>query len=106
MPPKPKRPRTLRREASRAAADLARDRERLFKLSPGGRSESPIDVASASVVEIRAASVPCPRCDGEQLVEEHVAIAGSDGARLREVRLRCRRCGSKRSMWFRLPTVN
>jgi hypothetical protein len=106
MSPKPKRSRTARREAARVAADVARDRERLFKLSAGGRSEAPLDVSSASVVEIRAASVACPRCDGEQIVDEHVAVASSDGARLREVRLQCRRCGSKRSMWFRLPMVN
>ena len=106
MAAKPKRARTVRREAARAVTELARDRERLFKLSPGGRPEGPIDVPSASVVELRAAAVPCPRCEGEQVVEEHAAVAAASGERLREVQLRCRRCGSKRTMWFRLPVVN
>jgi hypothetical protein len=106
MAPKPKRARTVRREASRAATQLARDRERVFQLSPGGRPDAPIDVSSASVVEVRSSAVPCPRCGGEHVVEEHAAVAGPDGARLRQVRLRCRRCGSTRAMWFRLPTMN
>jgi hypothetical protein len=106
MAPKPKRARTARREATRAAAQLARDRERVFQMSPGGRPDAPIDVSSASVVEVRASALPCPRCGGEQVVEEHAAVAGPDGARLRQVRLRCRRCSSKRALWFRLPTLN
>ena len=101
MSAKPKRARTLRRETARAASNLARDREKLFLLEPGGRPESPIEVASASVVEARAAAVPCPRCGGEQVVEEHAAVA-----RLREARMMCRQCGTRRSMWFRLPVVN
>jgi hypothetical protein len=32
-------------------------------------------------------------------VLEHVALT-IDGARLREARLRCRRCGTTRSLWF------
>jgi hypothetical protein len=105
MAEKPKRARTLRREEARATVKLAKDRERLFEAEPGGSPGRPVAVDSAGVVEIRAAQVPCPRCDGEQVVDEHVAVSRG-GDRLREARLRCRRCGTRRSFWFRLPVVN
>jgi hypothetical protein len=103
---RPKRARTVRREEARRAADLARDRERLFFLEPGGSADRPIDVASPSVVETRAALVPCPRCGGEHEVLEHVATTSTRGLRVREARLRCRRCASARSLFFALPQVN
>ena len=105
MAKKPKRERTRRREAARAAAELARARERLFVLERGGAPERPIDVDAVTVIEPRAAAVPCPRCSSEQRVEEHAAVV-VEGTRLREVRLQCRACGSRRSLWFRLPVLN
>jgi transposase-like protein len=102
---KPKRERTLRREAARSAKSFARDRERLFALEPGGSSARPIDVAAVSVIELRALALPCPRCAGAHRLEEHAAVTVA-GARLREARLVCRLCGSRRSLWFRLPSVN
>lgn len=102
---KPKRDRTLRREAARAAAALAADRERLFALEPGGSPERQIDVDAVSIVEVRAAAVACPRCAGRHRVDEHAAVTVA-GARLREVRLACAQCGSRRSLWFRLPVLN
>jgi len=101
---KKKRPdtaRTARRRAERDADKLARDRERLFTLSPGGSAERALTVESASVVDTRARSVPCPRCDGEHELLEHKAVQLA-GERLREACLRCRRCGSRRSLFFRL----
>ncbi|HEX4340277.1 MAG TPA: hypothetical protein VH062_30425 [Polyangiaceae bacterium] len=106
MAQKPKRARTERREGERAASRLSRDREKLFRLSPGGSPELPIEAPSASVVETHATGMPCPRCDGQHAVEEHAAVTGPHGARLREARLRCRRCGSQRSLFFRLPLLN
>jgi hypothetical protein len=103
--PKPKRPRTVQREAARRFAALARDGERLFAGGPGGNPERPIDIDSAAVVEPRARSTPCPRCGGEHNVDEHAAVTRDNG-RLREAKLRCRRCGTTRSLWFRLPIVN
>lgn len=105
MAKKPKRERTVRREAARAAAALGADRERLFKLDPGGSPERPIDVDAVSVVEVRAVSVACPRCEGRHRVDEHAAVTVA-GARLREARLVCTLCGSRRSLWFRLPILN
>jgi hypothetical protein len=103
--PKPKRPRTARRERARKLAKLASDRERLFALEPGGSAERPIEVHTPSVIETRARSMPCPRCDGEHEVLEHAAVSTERGS-LREARLRCRSCGSRRSVWFRLVAVN
>lgn len=99
--PRTPRDRTLRRVDERAHRSLADDRERLFQLEPGGTPGRPIEVGSASVVETHALSMPCPRCDGTHDLAEHVAIT-VDGVRLREVRLVCRQCGSRRSVFFRL----
>jgi len=99
---KAKRARTVRREAARRTDDLARLKERLFALEPGGSPERPVAVESAAVVEARARAVRCPRCDGEHEVLEHAAVT-EGGARLRQVSLRCRQCGSPRSLWFQLP---
>jgi len=103
--PKPKRPRTARREAAREFSKHAKDRERLFALEPGGSEGRPIEVETPSVIETRARSVPCPRCEGEHEVLEHAAVTTERGS-LREARLRCRSCGSRRSIWFRLAMVN
>lgn len=105
MARKPKRVRTVRREAEREALSQARDRERLFAFERGGSAERPIDIDAASVVEVRANAVVCPRCGGRHLLEEHAAVTRG-GARLREARLICRQCGSRRSLWFRLPELN
>jgi DNA-directed RNA polymerase subunit RPC12/RpoP len=106
MARKPKRARTVRREAERGALALARDRERLFGLEAGGSPERPIEVSAASVVEVRANAVACPRCTGKHLIDEHAAVLTERGARLREARLVCRECGSRRSLWFRVAELN
>jgi hypothetical protein len=106
MARKPKRARTVRREGQREAAALARDRERLFALERGGSPERPIDIHATSVVEVRAGTAACPRCGAEHRLEEHAAVTTAGGARLREARLVCRACGSRRSLWFRLLEPN
>lgn len=95
------RPRTQRRETERTVSKLREARERLFELELGGAAERPLPVASPAVVEIQAESVPCPRCGAKHDVVEHVAITVA-GIRLREARLRCRQCGTSRSLWFRI----
>jgi hypothetical protein len=98
---KKSRPRGQRREAERAKSKLEQARQRLFELELGGSAERPLTVVSAAVVEAHAESVPCPRCDGKHEVVEHVAVTRA-GIRLREARLRCRQCGTTRSLWFRI----
>jgi hypothetical protein len=75
--------------------------ERLFGLEPGGSAERPLLVGTASVVEAHAEAVPCPRCLGRHELQEHLAVT-LNGVRVRQVRLRCRQCGSRRSLWFRI----
>lgn len=99
--PRTESARTQRRALERAEQGLARDRQRLFELEPGGSAGRPLEVPSASVVEAHALSVPCPLCDGPHELVEHVALI-REGTRLREVRLRCRQCGTRRSLFFRL----
>jgi transposase-like protein len=105
MARKPKRARTVRREAERDALSMARDRERLFALERGGSPERPIEVSAASVVELRATASACPRCGGQHRLDEHAAVT-TDNGRLRQARLVCRECGSRRSLWFRLAELN
>lgn len=105
MARKPKRARTVRREAEREALSGARDRERLFALELGGSPARPIEVSAASVVELRASAAACPRCGGPHRIDEHAAVT-TDRGRLREARLVCRACGSRRSLWFRLAELN
>jgi len=79
---------------------LARARAQLFELEPGGAPERPLDVTTAAVIEPKAESLPCPRCNGHFEVKEHEAHLGP--ARLRELKVACRFCGDRRSLWFRI----
>jgi len=98
------RPRTQRREAERAVTKLQDARQRLFELEPGGTPERALPITSPAVVEIHAESIPCPRCGSKHEVVEHVAVTVA-GLRLREARVRCRQCGTRRSVWFRISEV-
>lgn len=98
------RSRTIRREEERTLAKLRGAREKLFELEPGGSPERPLSVSTAAVVETHAESIACPRCAGKQEAVEHLAVTVG-GVRLREVRLRCRQCGSQRSLWFRIADL-
>ena len=50
------------------------------------------------MIEVRVGSLPCPQCAGEYRVIEH----RSEGPGLRAVDVACRRCGVKRTLWFRI----
>ena len=64
-----------------------------------GSREFPIKVTSASVVEVRAGALNCPRCEiGTYRIAEHVAPSRG----LRRVDVTCRHCSTERSLWFRL----
>lgn len=82
---------------------LARARVQLFELEPGATRARPIDVVTASVIELRAESTLCPRCTGHFQVEEHEAHSAAH-SRVRELKVRCRFCGDRRSLWFRINT--
>lgn len=101
MAKKPRSKTTKPRQSARSSSKLQAARERLFELEAGGSAERPLAVVSSAVVETQAESVPCPRCEGRHEVVEHVAVT-LQGVRLREARLRCRQCGTTRSLWFRI----
>jgi hypothetical protein len=71
-------------------------KERLASLERGGSPDRPIRVASASVIEARTTSLPCPRCDGEYRVLEHTRPV----PQLRRVDVACRHCSTPRTLWF------
>lgn len=103
-----KRARTERRERARAAVKLAQARLKLASLEAGGAPDRPIEVTSASTVEVHAASMPCGAC-GELgvRVEEHVAatFTSDEGERrLRVAKVVCPRCGVRRDVFFRIGT--
>ena len=94
-------PRNERRAAARDADKLARDREKLARLEPGGVPERPVDVESASQIEPHALAMRCLRCDGANRLVEHAAETVG-GQRLRAARMACARCGATRTLWFRI----
>lgn len=98
------RPRTERRARERDARRHVRDREKLALLEPGGAPDRAIEVASASVIDARARSSPCPQCGGSLRLESQTAEQ-VDGQSLRAARLRCATCHAPRVFWFRITTA-
>lgn len=83
---------------------LAKARMKLAALEAGGAPDRPIDVESASTIEVHAQSTPCASC-GEQgvRVEEHTAETIGE-RRLRVVKVKCPRCGVRRDVYYRIGT--
>jgi hypothetical protein len=104
---KPKRARSERRAQERALRKDVREREKLAAAAPGGAPERPLVVSSASVIEGRARSLPCPQCGGTLDLESHGAAVAA-GALLRPVTVVCRLCHTRRRIWFRIevPLAN
>jgi hypothetical protein len=100
LPPRPKRPRTERRQAARALRKDIHDRQRLAASGPGGAPDRPLRISSASVIESRARSVPCIQCGGQLDLVHH----GAEGASLRRLELVCRLCHAPRELWFLIET--
>ena len=89
------------RRMERIRRQLVRDRERLAQLSAGGSAEHPIEVAAASVVEVRARAMSCPHCGATYRMHDHRAV----GPGLRAVDVRCQLCSTRRTLWFRLGSA-
>jgi hypothetical protein len=96
---KRKRARTERREADRRAKKQLSDRLRLAALEPGGAPDRPVEVASASQIDVVARSMACPACS-ERLFPGHQRSTVAGGRVRREVDMECRRCGHRRSAYF------
>ncbi len=95
------RSRTIERERERGQEKLLAARQRLAQLEPGGSPERPLEVGSASVVELRAEADPCLRCGAATRTEEHGAVHTPSGL-LRAVKVRCRACGQTRDFFLRI----
>ena len=81
-----------------AAHEREQARERLAALSPGGSPRRAIAVASAAVIEVRAAALACPQCGGQYRIHDHTRpIPG-----LRRLDVACRQCSTRRALWFRI----
>jgi hypothetical protein len=89
------------RQALRKARDLVKDREKLARLAPGGEPARPLVVESPAVIELRATGEPCIQCEGAVALVSHDADT-VDGELLRVVTVRCRTCGTPRTLWFRV----
>jgi hypothetical protein len=83
----------------RVMRQLVNDRERLAAMSEGSAAR-PIELTSASVVEVRVRALTCPQCEGTYRQHDHRAL----GAGLRAVDVTCRLCGVPRSLWFRISS--
>lgn len=94
-----KRARTSSRALARRAEKIAQKREKLARLDPGGSPQRPVEIASASVVELRAEREPCLGCEKPVRCTEHRVEGG-----LRVARVVCKECGRERSYYFRLGT--
>jgi hypothetical protein len=101
---RPPRPRRERRERELAARKSVRVTERLAQQLPGATAETPIDVATPAVAEIKARATPCPQCGGELAIERDRAEPTPRGM-LRELELACRLCHARRSLWFRVVPI-
>jgi hypothetical protein len=102
--PRPPRPRRARREQDRALRKEVRRLEELAAQLPGGTPERPIDVAAASVVEVKARATPCPQCGGQLEIKGDRAEPTPRGL-LREIALACRLCRAPRTIWFRVAAA-
>jgi hypothetical protein len=89
------------RPRHRVDSAVASSRERLARLEPGGTARLPIDVESASQIEVRALGTPCLRCDGPYRLDDHTAEV-IEAQRVRVVSVHCGHCGAERVFYFRV----
>lgn len=99
------RARKAKREGERQLRKEVQRIERAARALPGGAADHPLDVSSASVVDVKARAAVCLRCGGELQRERDQATSTPRGV-LREIALVCRVCHGGRTIWFRVtPSV-
>ena len=81
-----------------SALEREQAREQLAALSPGGSPGRAIAVASAAVIDGRAATMACPQCGGYYRIHDHTRPMPG----LRCVDVACRQCSTRRALWFRI----
>jgi hypothetical protein len=84
--------------AMQRALQREQAREQLAALSPGGSPQRAIPVASAAVIEVRTAAMPCPQCGGLYRLHEHTRPRPG----IRRIDVACRQCSTPRTLWFRI----
>lgn len=94
------RARTIARNLEREQHKLLAHKSKLAELAEGGSPQRPMGVESASVIEARAASLPCIACEQPCRVVAHEALV--DENRVRRVELVCPRCATRRYVYFRI----
>jgi hypothetical protein len=92
------------RPRERLSPELAQARERLARVEAGGAPAVPIEVESASQIEVRATSTPCLRCQGPNRLDDHTAET-LGGHAVRVVSVRCHHCGAPRVFYFRVAAA-
>jgi len=92
------------RPRERLSPELAQARERLARVEAGGSPARPIEVESASQIEVRATSTPCLRCQGPNRLDDHTAET-LDGHAVRVVSVHCHHCGAPRVLYFRVAAA-
>ncbi len=105
MTKKPKRSRTVRRQADREQEKRAAAARKLVTLEPGGAPDRPVELASASVVDTDATSQTCLVCGGSPLLLDHTVLE-HQGRRLRVAKLRCKLCGETWARYYRIAAPN
>jgi hypothetical protein len=93
--------RNLRRKAERDTEKLRDDVVRVERAKAGGSFERPVDVVSASLVDVLAVSEPCPLCGGELRLDEH-AVETRGEVRVRVARLVCKMCRAPWQRFYRI----
>jgi hypothetical protein len=100
-----KSPRRERRARQRVDEKRAQSLRKVFQAQPGGSPSHAIPVASASLVEARAAGLACGLCGGACQLLSHEARTLL-GKRLRVVNTRCRACGEVQIVYLEILLPN
>jgi hypothetical protein len=79
--------------------------EQMATQLPGGSPHRPIDLATASLVELQARGTPCVQCGGPLELRHDRAQDTARGV-VREVDLVCRLCHAPRTLWFRIAPAS
>src|SRR5690349_8081886 len=103
-PKRTERLRTVQRKLTRLQEQLVSARHKLAAIEQGGSTDFPIEVESASLVEPRAESLRCSRCEALMSCGEHT-VEEVNGELLRVAKLLCRACGDERAVYFRIRPV-
>lgn len=102
---KPKRARTVRREADRSVEKFRADAAKLWALQQGGSASRPVSIAVASQIEPDAEGVACPFCRATMRAVSH-DVEEAAGQRVRVVTLQCRGCHTSWRRYYVIAQAN